>query len=161
MTETTNLKIRNARREDLDDIVRMLADDSLGSTRERYESPLPDFYYRAFDAIAADPGNELIVVEDDGKVIGTLQLTIIPHLAFGGGVRAQIEAVRVDSGYRGKGVGEHLFQWAIDQARDRGCHLVQLTTNKTRADAVRFYERLGFKATHEGMKLYLPTEPDA
>lgn len=158
MTEPAALKIRTARREDVDDIVRMLADDELGSTREPYESPLPDFYYRAFDAIEASPGNELIVVEDDGRVIGTLQLTIIPHLAFGGGVRAQIEAVRIDSRYRGKGVGEYLFQWAIDQARERGCHLVQLTTNKTRADAVRFYERLGFKASHEGMKLNLASE---
>ena len=150
--------IRPARRDDLPAIVRLLANDDLGSRRERYEDPLPDLYYSAFETIDADPNNEVIVVEDDANgngVIGTLQITFIPNLTYQGGIRAQIEGVRVDDRYRGAGIGRKLFEWAIAHARKRGCHLVQLTADKTRADAHRFYESLGFTASHEGMKLHL------
>jgi GNAT superfamily N-acetyltransferase len=95
------------------------------------------------------------VAVDDGAIIGVLQLTFIPHLTYRGGIRAQIEGVRVDGAYRGKGIGRILFEWAIARSRDRGCHVVQLTADKQRPDAHRFYESLGFKASHEGMKLHL------
>ena len=135
--------------------MRLLADDALGSQREAYGDPLPQSYWDAFDAIAADPNNELVVVEDDGKLIGTLQLTIIPYLTYRGGKRAQIEAVRIDRAYRGTGIGRKLFLWAIERAREHSCHVVQLTTDKQRPDALRFYESLGFVASHEGMKRHL------
>lgn len=145
-------------RHDVPRIVRMLADDVLGQQRERYQDPLPQTYYDAFDAIERDEHNELVVVEVDGKVTGTLQLTFLPSLSFQGQPRAQIEAVRVDQQYRGQGIGEMLFAWAIRRAREERCHVVQLTTNNARTDAQRFYERLGFKASHVGMKLDL-TQP--
>lgn len=147
--------IRAARRDDLPAIVRLLADDHLGSKRERYEDPLPEEYYRAFAAIDSDPNNEAVVVENDGAVIGTLQITFIPNLSYRGGIRAQIEGVRVDDRFRSAGIGRMLFEWAIERARGKGCHLVQLTADKTRPDAHRFYESLGFTASHEGMKLHL------
>lgn len=147
--------IRAARRDDLSAIVRLLADDTLGRSRETFAEPLPDAYTEAFAKIDADPDNALIVAEDDGAIIGVLQLTFIPHLTYRGGTRAQIEGVRVDGAYRGKGIGRILFEWAIARARDRGCHVVQLTADKQRPDAHRFYESLGFKASHEGMKLHL------
>lgn len=146
---------RDAAREDLPKIVGLLANDPLGSKRERFEDPLPDRYSRAFDAIAADPNNRLIVVEHDGAVIGTLQLTFIPNMTYQGGIRAQIEGVRVDDAYRSRQVGKRLFEWAIAEARRHGCHMVQLTADKTRPVAHRFYESLGFTASHVGMKLYL------
>lgn len=146
--------IRPARQEDLPAIVRLLANDDLGSRRERYEEPLPDIYYQAFETIDSDPNNEAVVVEDDSGIIGTLQITFIPNLTYQGGIRAQIEGVRIDDRYRGAGIGRRLFEWAIEHAREKGCHLVQLTADKTRADAHRFYESLGFKASHEGMKLH-------
>lgn len=149
------ISFRDAAREDLPKIVRLLANDPLGSKRERFEDPLPDCYCRAFDAIAADPNNRLIVVEHDGAVIGTLQLTFIPNITYQGGIRAQIEGVRVDDAYRSRQVGKRLFEWAIAEARRHGCHMVQLTADKTRPDAHRFYESLGFTASHVGMKLYL------
>lgn len=155
MTSAENVTIRRARRDDLPEIVRLLADDPLGSRRERYADPLPEVYYRAFEAIDADPNNEAVVVVDDGAIIGTLQLTFIPNLSYQGGVRAHIEGVRVDDAYRGKGVGRLLFEWAIARSREGGCHLVQLTADKARPDAHRFYESLGFAASHEGMKLHL------
>jgi len=147
--------IRIARREDLPAIVRLLADDKLGHSRETYSEPLSDAYTDAFAAIDRDPDNALIVAEDAGAIIGVLQLTFIPHLTYTGGIRAQIEGVRVDGSYRGQGIGRILFEWAIARARARGCHLVQLTADKQRPDAHRFYESLGFKASHEGMKLHL------
>lgn len=134
-------------------IVALLAQDELGSQREAPGQPLPEAYWSAFEAIDRDPDNRLVVAVDDGDVVATLQLTFLPYLTFQGGWRAQIEAVRVASDRRGQGLGRQLLEWAIAEADKRDCHLVQLTTNKTRRDARRFYESLGFEATHEGMKL--------
>ncbi|HLM01912.1 MAG TPA: GNAT family N-acetyltransferase [Pyrinomonadaceae bacterium] len=150
-----NLKFRQAAREDLPEIVRMLADDFLGQTRERYENPLPESYIKAFEEIEADKNNELIVAETGGAIVGTLQITFTPSISFQGGKRATIESVRVDEKYRGRGVGKELMKWAITRAREENCFAVQLTTNADRADAHRFYENLGFKGSHLGMKLYL------
>lgn len=146
---------RDARLDDVASVVRMYADDELGSGREVVSDPPGDEYVRAFLRIDGDPGQRLIVVEDDGDLIATLQLSFVPHLVLRGGERAQIEAVRVRSDQRGRGVGEQLVLWAIDEARERGCRLVQLATNATRTEARRFYERLGFEASHVGMKLPL------
>jgi GNAT superfamily N-acetyltransferase len=145
---------RPATRDDVPKIVGLLADDALGAQRERFEDPLPQSYYDAFDQISGDPNHELTVVESGGEVVGTLQLSILPYLTYQGGSRAQIEAVRIASHLRGSGLGTQVFEWAIERARERGCHLVQLTTDKSRPDALRFYEKLGFKASHEGMKLW-------
>jgi GNAT superfamily N-acetyltransferase len=149
------IKFRQARREDLPEIVRMLADDFLGATRERYENPLPESYIRAFEEIEADKNNELIVAEIDGAIVGTLQITFTPSVSFQGGKRATVESVRVDGKYRGQGIGKKLMEWAITRAREENCLALQLTTNAERADAHRFYENLGFKGSHLGMKLYL------
>ena len=146
---------RKAKREDVPAIVRLLADDPLGAKRERFETPLPESYLRAFEAIDADPNNELVVACIGDEVVGVLQLTFIPYLTYQGGWRALIEAVRVDAKLRSQGVGKALFEWAIERSRSRRCHLVQLTTDKSRGDAKRFYESLGFSASHEGMKLHL------
>lgn len=153
------LTFREATRRDVPDIVRMLADDALGRKRESYGSPLPASYYAAFDAIHGDPNNELVVACLAGRVVGVLQLTFIPYLTHRGSWRAQIEGVRVDASVRSRGVGRRLFEWAIDRAGHRGCQLVQLTSDKTRADAIRFYESLGFVASHEGFKLQLDSRP--
>ncbi|HTG09897.1 MAG TPA: GNAT family N-acetyltransferase [Candidatus Eisenbacteria bacterium] len=148
---------RRARVDDVPDIVRLLADDPLGATRERYENPLPESYARAFRAIEQDANNELVVACRGERVVGVLQLTYIPSLTYQGGWRALIEGVRVDSGERSQGLGKTLFEWAIARARERACHMVQLTTDKARPDAKRFYENLGFVASHEGLKLHLKT----
>ncbi len=150
-----NLKFRQATREDLPEIVRMLADDFLGTTRERYEDPLPESYLKAFEEIEADKNNELIVAELDGAVVGTLQITFTPSISFQGGKRAGVESVRVDAKYRGQGIGKELMLFAIERAREENCIAMQLTTNTDRREAHRFYENLGFKGTHLGMKLYL------
>ena len=146
---------RRAVRSDLPDIVRMLADDALGSQREDYVLPLGGSYYTAFEAIDRDPNNELVVAESNGKVVAVLQLTYIPYLTYRGSWRALIEGVRVDSSLRSSGIGRKLFTWAIERARNKGCHLVQLTSDKARPGAIRFYEALGFVASHEGLKLQL------
>ncbi len=148
---------RAAVRTDLPDIVRMLADDALGATREAYASPLPASYYAAFDAIDRDPNNELVVAEIDRRVVGVLQLTYIPYMTYRGSWRALIEGVRIESSLRASGIGRKLFTWAIRRAQDRGCKLIQLTSDKARPDAIRFYESLGFVASHEGLKLHLPS----
>jgi GNAT superfamily N-acetyltransferase len=150
-----NLKFREAKREDLPEIVRMLADDFLGATRERFETPLPDAYVKAFAEIDSDKNNELIVAESDGEIVGTLQITFTPSISFQGGKRATVESVRVDRKYRGQGIGKDLMLWAINRAREENCFAIQLTTNADRKDAHRFYENLGFKGSHLGMKLYL------
>ncbi len=147
------ISFRMATEKDLESIVAMLADDVLGSKRERYEHPLPNSYIKAFEAISSDPNNELVVACDGNEVIGVQQLTFTPYLTHQGGWRATIEGVRTSASVRGKGVGTELIKWAIKRAKERGCHVVQLTTDKKRQDALRFYERLGFKATHEGLKL--------
>ena len=147
-----SVRIRPATREDVPAIVRMLADDPLGATRERYEDPLPAEYWSAWEAIERDPNQALIVAEVDGEAAGVLQLTFIPGLTRLGSWRALVEGVRIDRARRGAGLGEIMFRWAIDEAKRRGCRLIQLTTDKQRPDAHRFYERLGFVASHEGMK---------
>lgn len=154
---TEPLTFRSAVRDDLLPIVRLLAADPLGATREHVAEPLPQTYEAAFAAISADPNNELLVAEQHGQLAGVLQLTYIPSLTYQGGWRAQIEGVRVASELRGRGVGRALLTEAIDRARHRGCRLVQLTTDNRRPDAIRFYEQLGFQSTHAGMKLPLTT----
>ncbi len=152
------MKIREATKKDVPTIVEMLANDKLGRQRERFENPLPNSYLSAFKQIDADTNQELVVMEDNsGKVIGTLQLSFLQYLTYQGGIRAQIEQVRVHESQRGKGLGRLLFEWAIERAKEKGAHVVQLTTDKKRPDALKFYENLGFKASHEGMKLYLKT----
>jgi GNAT superfamily N-acetyltransferase len=144
---------REATRADLPAIVALLADDVLGKARD---VPMVDeAYERAFADIAADPRNLEIVADDGGQVVGCMQITYIPGLGRHGGERSLIEAVRVRSDMLGRGVGTGMMTWAIEQARGRGCVLVQLTTDKSRVDAHRFYTRLGFVASHEGMKLAL------
>jgi GNAT superfamily N-acetyltransferase len=144
--------IRQARREDVPAIVAMLADDPLGAQREQQGDPA---YLAAFDDLDADPRQLLVVGELAGEVVGTMQLTFLPGLSRRGATRAQIEAVRVRADQRGSGLGGTLIRWAVDTARERGCALVQLTTDASRVDAHRFYERLGFQASHVGMKLAL------
>jgi GNAT superfamily N-acetyltransferase len=151
----SDLLFRLARREDLPDIVRMLADDELGSQREKCEEPLPVSYYAAFDQISRDENHELIVAESNERIIGTLHLIFLPSISYQGGLRAQIESVRVDRGSQNRGVGSEMMKWAIQRAQERGAHIVQLTTHTSREDAHRFYERLGFKGSHLGMKLSL------
>jgi GNAT superfamily N-acetyltransferase len=151
----TEISFRKATRDDIAEIVRLLADDFLGRQREKYEHPLPQNYYDAFEEIDKDENNELVVAELDGEIVGTLQLTYIPSISFQGRKRAQIESVRIDSRHRGKGLGHKLFEWAIERAREKNCHVVQLTTNDDRRDAHRFYHKLGFVSSHTGMKLKL------
>jgi len=147
-----NVEIRRARAEDVTAIVDMLADDPLGAKREQ---PGDERYAEAFEDIDADPRQVLVVADSAGEVVGTLQLTFIPGLSRIGATRALIEAVRVRSDQRGGGLGGRLIEWAIDTARERGAAMVQLTTDASRVDAHRFYERLGFVASHVGMKLAL------
>ncbi|RAW00976.1 GNAT family N-acetyltransferase [Pseudochryseolinea flava] len=150
------MKFRKANKNDLPAIVQMLADDALGKTRELYSNPLPESYYRAFDIISADNNQELIVVEDEAnEVVGTLQLSHITYIAHKGTMVTQVEAVRIRSDKRSQGIGDAMFQWVIVRAREKGARVVQLTTDKQRPDAKRFYEKLGFVASHEGMKLKL------
>jgi len=149
------VRFRPARIGDLDWIVEMLANDPLGSQRERYEQPLPEGYQQAFAAIDTDPNNELIVACVNGEVVGVQQITFTPYLTHQGSWRATIEGVRISASVRGKGIGSEMIRWAIQRAKERGCHLVQLTTDKKRTDALRFYEQLGFEATHEGLKMRL------
>jgi GNAT superfamily N-acetyltransferase len=146
---------RRATASDLPAIVAMLADDGLGRGREDASLPLAPPYLDAFAAIEADSNQILAVAEADGAVVGTLQLTFIPGLSHKGAWRGQVESVRVASSRRGTGLGQAMLEWALDECRARGCRMVQLTTDKSRADAHRFYERLGFKASHEGFKLVL------
>ena len=155
MSTPPNVQFRLATREDIPAIVQMLAEDELGAQRERFEIPLPQMYYEAFEAIERDPNQELVVAELDGEVIGTLQLMFLPSLSYQGGTRAQVESVRVVQRLRGQGIGAGMMQWAIERARQRGCHLMQLTSHKSRKDAHRFYERLGFSLSHVGMKIEL------
>ncbi|MEU5934983.1 GNAT family N-acetyltransferase [Micromonospora sp. NPDC047187] len=149
----SDVTYREAVRADLPAVIALLADDVLGKARDFTE--VDEAYERAFADISADPRNQLIVAEQDGVMVGCLQITYIPGLGRHGAERSLIESVRVRSDQRGQGLGRELMTWAIDQARQRGCALVQLTTDKTREDAHRFYLGLGFTASHEGMKLAL------
>ena len=150
-----DVHIRIAHRDDVPAIVQLLADDVLGATREQPGEPLAQSYWDAFDAMSAQGGIELFVADAAGEVVGCLQLTVIPGLSRMGMVRGQIEGVRVSSRHRGKRIGEALVLAAIDRSRELGCRVVQLTSDRSRIDAHRFYERLGFEATHVGMKLTL------
>ncbi|WP_370677274.1 N-acetyltransferase family protein [Pleomorphomonas sp. PLEO] len=147
--------IRQATRDDLPAIVGLLADDDLGSAREDTGTPLNPGYLTAFEAIARDPNQLLVVADDHGAVVGCLQITFIPGLSRKGAWRGQIESVRVASQRRSAGIGRVLIEWAIAKCRDRGCGSAQLTSDKSRARAHAFYARLGFVASHEGMKLKL------
>ncbi|MFB9215380.1 GNAT family N-acetyltransferase [Vibrio sinaloensis] len=149
------LKYRSADFEDLESLVALLSNDPLGSKREDASIPLNSSYIEAFEAITRDPNNELLVVELENSLVGMLQITFIPYLTHIGSWRCLIEGVRIDSDYRGQGLGEKMFEYAIEQAKNKGCTIVQLTSDKQRPDAIRFYEKLGFKATHEGFKLAL------
>ena len=152
MTAIAAVTIRRARRDDVGVIAGMLADDPLGSARERIEQPLPPSYFQAFEAVERDPNIQLVVAEDgDGAVIGCLQLCVLPGLSSQGASRALIEDVRVATHCRSRGIGEQLVQWAVAEARARGCRLVELLTHHTRVDAQRFYKRLGFQPSHVGM----------
>ena len=146
---------RRAERADLPAIVALLADDVLGGGRELSGPALDPAYASAFEAIERDPNQFLAVAVMDGRVVGTLQLSFLPGLSLHGGWRGQIEAVRIASDLRGRGLGRQMIGWAIEQCRARGCRLVQLTTNAARSDAQRFYEQLGFQRSHVGYKLEL------
>jgi GNAT superfamily N-acetyltransferase len=145
--------IREAVHADLPAIVALLADDVLGKAREF--ATVDDAYEKAFADIDADPRNSLVVAQDGDVVVACMQVTYIPGLGRHGTERSQVEAVRVHAARRGQGVGQQLMAWAIEQARTRGCFMMQLTSDKSRVDAHRFYTRLGFVASHEGMKLLL------
>lgn len=146
------ITIRRACREDVAPIVAMLADDALGGPRERIEDPLPQSYLAAFERVDRDPNIQLVVAEDgEGAVVGCLQLCILPGLSSQGTSRGLIEDVRVASHFRSRGIGEQMVQWAVAEARAKGCKVVELLTHHTRVDAQRFYERLGFARSHVGM----------
>lgn len=149
------MKVRKATVNDVTPIVGLLSADELGCTREDVGEALSQEYYEAFRRIAADPNQELVVAEDDRHVVvGTLQISYIQYLMYRGGLRAQIEGLRIREDERGRGLGKQLLEWAIERAKGRGAHVVQLTSDKRRPDAIGFYKRLGFTASHEGMKLH-------
>lgn len=149
------MNFRKATENDLPAIVEMMAEDVLGKKRENYQNPLPVEYIEAFERIKADANQELIVVEDENlEVIGTLQLSFIPYLSYRGGIRAQVENVMIRADKRGLGIGKKLFDWVINRAKEKNAHMLQLTTDKQRPRARKFYEDLGFQATHEGMKMH-------
>ena len=154
MTAVSEVTIRHARRDDLASIITMLADDPLGGGRERIEDPLPQVYFDGFERLAREPNIQLVVAEDgEGAVVGCLQLCILPGLSSQGASRGLLEDVRVASHCRSRGIGEQLVQWAVTEARAKGCKLVELLTHHTRVDAQRFYERLGFARSHVGMTI--------
>ncbi|HWZ38393.1 MAG TPA: GNAT family N-acetyltransferase [Bradyrhizobium sp.] len=153
MTLISQITLRPARRDDVAAIIAMLADDHLGRARERLEDPLPALYDDAFERLSRDPNIQLVVAEEGGNVVGCLQPCILPGLSSQGASRALIEDVRVASDRRSRGVGEKLVQWAVSEARSKGCKLVELLTHHTRVDAQRFYERLGFARSHVGMTI--------
>ncbi|MEU1004859.1 GNAT family N-acetyltransferase [Streptomyces tibetensis] len=148
-----DLEIRAAAADDVPAIVAMLADDPLGAQRESPDDLTP--YLAALERLRSDPNQHLVVAVREGRVVGTLQLTIIPGLSRRGATRSIVEGVRIHADERGSGLGTQLIEWAIEESRTEGCQLVQLTSDKTRADAHRFYERLGFTASHTGFKLQL------
>jgi len=152
-TTTSTITIRRARRADVSAIVAMLADDHLGGARERIEEPLPEAYFTAFERVDRDPGIQLVVAEQEGQIVGCLQLCMLSGLSSQGAFRGLIEDVRVASHRRSQSIGEQLVRWAVTEARTKGCKLVELLTHHTRVDAQRFYERLGFQRSHVGMMI--------
>ena len=155
-----DIVIRPITNEDLPRIVALLADDALGAKRELPSEPLHVDYQRAYESILADDNQNVYACIQDGRIVGCMQLSFIPGLSHVGSWRAQVESIRVASAARGQRVGERMIAFAIERAKAKGCRFLQLTTDKTRLDARRFYERLGFKATHEGMKLALDAAPE-
>ena len=155
MTDAAALRIRQARREDVPAIARLLADDVLGKCREAADTQTMQRYFAAFEAIERDSRNNLMVATLGTEVVGTYQVTYIPYMSRGGNERCLIEAVRVASNLRGQGIGQAMMHFCLKEAKQRGCLMAQLTTDKQREDAHRFYRALGFVASHEGMKLYL------
>lgn len=153
-----NLQHRRAKLDDLKKIVSLLSDDKLGRTREQASSEVAQSYLDAFAKIDSDPNQYLMVLENDFEVIGTCHLTLMPSLTFSGSTRLQIEAVRVNSSIRGQNLGQQMIEFSINWGKEHGATIIQLTANKERPDALRFYEKIGFKASHEGMKLYLKEE---
>jgi ribosomal protein S18 acetylase RimI-like enzyme len=153
MTAIAQITLRPAGRDDVAAIIAMLADDHLGRARERLEEPLPKLYYDAFERVRSDPNIRLMVAEEGGRIVGCLQLCILPGLSSQGAPRGLIEDVRVASDRRSRGIGEKLVRWALEEARGKGCRLVELLTHHTRVDAQRFYERLGFARSHVGMTI--------
>ncbi|MCG1036118.1 GNAT family N-acetyltransferase [Polaribacter sargassicola] len=148
------MNYRKATEKDLLAIVKIMADDVLGQKRENFQIPLPSSYLDAFHKIDANKNQELIVLENENlEIIGTLQLTYIQYISYCGGTRVLIENVFIRADQRGLGIGKKMFEWAINRAKEKNAHMVQLTSNKERPRAIKFYENLGFKATHEGMKL--------
>jgi GNAT superfamily N-acetyltransferase len=154
----TALVIRDARREDVPAIITLLAADSLGATREPPDGVVPQAVWAAFDRIERDANNRQIVAELDGRIVGCLQMTLIPGLTYFGGTRLQVEGVRVAKDHRRKGIGRELFHWAVAEARRSGARLVQLTHHRSRSGAEAFYRSLGFTPSHVGMKLDLGTD---
>jgi GNAT superfamily N-acetyltransferase len=150
-----SLILRKANSKDVPSIVSLLLEDDLGQLRECAQVSPGDSYYQAFSAIDNDPNQELLIVQKDNEIIGTLQLSFIPNMTFKGSWRCQIEGVRIKESFRGQGIGRWLFERVFDKAKLRGCALVQLTTNKARPEAHKFYESLGFVASHTGLKKVL------
>ena len=149
------LVFKIAERKHLNEIVRLLSDDVLGRSREAYGDPLPEGYLNAFEIISKDPSHELTIAENEqGDLVGTMQLSFIQYLTYRGGLRAHIEDVHIRQEDRGKGYGTLFFQYAINRAKKKGAHLLQLTTDKQRPEAIAFYTKMGFIASHEGMKMH-------
>ena len=149
------IDFREARKRDISSLINLLVDDELGKLREDLSRPLNQRYLRAFAAIDKDPHNELVVAENQQQLVGMLQLTFIPYLTHLGSWRCLIEGVRIHKAYRSQGLGTRLFEWAIARAAEKDCAIVQLTSDKKRKGAIRFYQSLGFEATHEGFKMRL------
>ena len=150
-----DLKVRKMQKNDLDVVINLLADDDLGQFREAKSNVIHAEYIRAFEQIKSDANQYAAVFERNSEIVGCLQITFIPGLSRHGCLRGQIEGVRVSRNSRGKGYGTKMINWAISECRDRGCGMVQLTSDKKRVNAVQFYERLGFEKSHEGFKLTL------
>jgi ribosomal protein S18 acetylase RimI-like enzyme len=149
------LVFREASLKDLEAIIALLFEDQFGQTRENPSTPLSASYLKAFSKISGNPNDELLVAELNHQVIGVMQITYLQHLTFQGGLVAHIEGVRIKKEHQKKGFGQQMFQWAIKRAKNQGCHRIQLMTDKRRSESKKFYEQLGFSATHEGMKLYI------
>lgn len=149
------MQYREARQNDLPDIIQLYCEDNLGTTREILSDPVDTVYLKAFEEISKDPNNRLYVIEDQGKVIGVMQYSVIAHLNRSGTKRAQIESVHIHPDHRNKGIGKKFMQFALDLAKSDGCGIVQLTSDKTRKDAHRFYADLGFLDSHIGMKIHI------